>query len=130
MRPVVSVIVVVTLLVLIGCFFFLFRSNTKDFDPSGSAPQSNAGEEGVLTENEKVETGGGKRKEIPEDDIAILDPNNPLVVTFALRPELGEISIERFDKDGNQTGKPLASGTKVQIADPVNPGKRLVFTVP
>ncbi len=55
---------------------------------------------------------------------------NDLHVTLASHPEFGQISIERYDKDGNPTGEPLAQGTQVQIPDPDRPGEKIYFRVP
>lgn len=63
-------------------------------------------------------------------DLALVVDGDPLVVTLAAHPELGPISIERYDSDGNPTGQPLKSGTKVQIPDPSKPGEKIYFEVP
>lgn len=65
-----------------------------------------------------------------EDDIAVPVEGNPLLVTLAYYPELGQISIERYDSKGQPTGKPLKSGTSVQIPNPNVPGEKIYFTVP
>jgi len=55
---------------------------------------------------------------------------NPLAVTVPWLPEIGEISIESFDSNGNPTGKPLKTGTTVYIQNPTKPGEQLYFIVP
>lgn len=55
---------------------------------------------------------------IEEDAFAIPVEGNPLQVTLPWYSELGRISIERLDREGKPTGKPLASGTPVEIVDP------------
>lgn len=56
---------------------------------------------------------------------------NPLVVRLpGDNAKLGEISVEKYDSDGNATGEPLAQGTRVQIPDPNNPGGKIYFRVP
>lgn len=64
-----------------------------------------------------------------EDDFAIPVEGNPLAVTLLHYPELGQISIEAY-KNGKFTGRPLKSGTKVQISDPNNKGEKIQFIVP
>lgn len=56
--------------------------------------------------------------------------DNDLVVTLASHPGLGQISIERYDSNGNPTGEPLKQGTPVQIPDPDRPGEKIYFRVP
>ena len=65
-----------------------------------------------------------------EDDIAIPVDGNPLLVTLAFYPELGQISIEQYNKEGKPTGKPLKSGTAVQIPNPNIAGEKIHFIVP
>jgi len=56
---------------------------------------------------------------------------DPLVVVLpGKNASLGNISIEKYDSEGNATGKPLAQGTRVQIPDPNNPGGKIYFRVP
>lgn len=58
-------------------------------------------------------------------------PGNPLVVILpGANRSLGQISIEKYDSDGNATGEPLPRGTQVQIPDPNNPGEKIRFRVP
>ncbi|MDF1755054.1 MAG: hypothetical protein P1U89_19855 [Verrucomicrobiales bacterium] len=69
--------------------------------------------------------------EFDEDDVALPVEGNPLVVTLLYYPELGEISIEQYShKAGGFTGKPMKSGTKVQIPDPNKKGERIEFIIP
>jgi len=70
------------------------------------------------------------KRQIDEDDIAILVEGNPLVVTLLHYPEFGQISIEQYSKDGRPTGRPLKSGTQVQIPNPNIPGEKIIFSVP
>lgn len=58
-------------------------------------------------------------------------PGNPLAVTLpGGNSSLGKISIEKYDSSMNPTGEPLKRGTQVQIPDPNNPGKQILFKVP
>ena len=54
---------------------------------------------------------------------------NPLLVTLADYPALGQISVEEW-KDDDFTGKPLKSGTEVQIPNPEVEGAKIRFLVP
>lgn len=53
-----------------------------------------------------------------------------LNVVLVSRPELGQISVEKYDSEGKPTGQPLKSGTQVQIPDPDWPGEKIYFKVP
>ncbi|MEM1444377.1 MAG: hypothetical protein AAGF67_18675 [Verrucomicrobiota bacterium] len=66
----------------------------------------------------------------PVNDFAVAVEGDPLVVTLAYRPEIGPISIERYDSEGQPTGEPLKTGTSVQIPDPNKPGDKITFTIP
>jgi len=55
---------------------------------------------------------------------------DPLTVTLAAHPELGPISVERYNSEGNPAGEPLAQGTRVQIPNPNRPGEKIYFKVP
>ncbi len=63
-------------------------------------------------------------------EFAEFDPANPLLVRLPSRPDLGPISVERFDSQGNPTGTLLSQGTQVMIPDPERPGERIYFRVP
>ncbi len=68
----------------------------------------------------------------PKDfEYALSVPGDPLVVVL---PEphanLGQISVEKYDAQGNPTGQPLKRGTPVQIPDPNQPGEKIYFKVP
>ncbi len=66
-----------------------------------------------------------------EDGIAIPVEGKPMVITLLDYPELGEISIAEYsDELGDFTGKPLKSGTRVQIRNPQKKGEILWFLVP
>ena len=65
-----------------------------------------------------------------EMEFAEFDPANPLLVRLPSRPDLGPISVERFDSQGNPTGTLLSQGTQVMIPDPERPGERIYFRVP
>ncbi|MEC5128192.1 hypothetical protein VSU19_15610 [Verrucomicrobiales bacterium BCK34] len=54
---------------------------------------------------------------------------NPLLVTLADYPALGQISVEEWKEDAF-TGKPLRSGTEVQIPNPDIEGAKIRFLVP
>lgn len=74
-----------------------------------------------------------KEKAPPSADempYAIPTFEDPLNVTLTSRPELGQISVERYDSEGNPTGEPLKQGTQVQIPDPSRPGEKIYFRVP
>ncbi|MEM9283522.1 MAG: hypothetical protein AAGA96_16990 [Verrucomicrobiota bacterium] len=73
---------------------------------------------------------GEQARQARQDDLAIPVEGNPLLVTLAFYPELGQISIERYDKEGQPTGKPLKSGTEVHIPNPNIPGEKIRFVVP
>ena len=70
------------------------------------------------------------KRQVDEDDIALPVEGNPLVVTLLNDPELGQISIEQYSKEGKATGRPLKSGTQVQIPNPNIPGEKITFSVP
>lgn len=96
-------------------------------DPGPQTPKQESGEDPVSANTEKKKATPG----FEEADIAIPVPGNPLVVTLLHRPEIGQISIEQYsDKAGGFTGKPLKSGTKVQIPDPTKQGEKIQFIVP
>ncbi len=69
------------------------------------------------------------KKAIDANDIAVPVDGNPLVVTL-LYNDIGQISIEQYGKDGKATGRPLKSGTQVQIPNPNIPGEKITFSVP
>ena len=69
----------------------------------------------------------------PPSQIPYAEPvvGNPLAVRLpGENAMLGEISIEKYDSDGNATGEPLDQGTPVQIPDPNKPGEKIYFRVP
>ena len=67
----------------------------------------------------------------PESVDALPVPGDPLLVTLpAPHDSLGQISIEKYDSEGQPTGRPLKSGTPVQIPDPNWSGERIYFKVP
>ncbi|MEM7699941.1 MAG: hypothetical protein AAF236_16220 [Verrucomicrobiota bacterium] len=65
-----------------------------------------------------------------EMETAAVVPGDPLIVTIPSRSELGPISIERYDSEGNPTGEPLPTGTQVQIPDPNLEGGKIYFRTP
>lgn len=65
------------------------------------------------------------------DAIAMPVEGNPIVVTLREYPELGQISIEEWsDEAGEFTGKPVKSGTKLTIMNPLKKGERIRIIAP
>lgn len=83
---------------------------------------------GTSSNGPSLKTGFPARFEMPP---ARKVEGNPLVITL---PEYfktaGEIPIEKYDPDGRPTGKPLPSGTPVEISHPSDPDRKLWFRVP
>ncbi|MDF1812928.1 MAG: hypothetical protein P1V20_11960 [Verrucomicrobiales bacterium] len=131
MKPVVLITVLITLLILGAGLYFYFQVEGSE-SATGDAPESVSALSSTMQKKPQRTAGSDKinHSEIPEDDLAVPVPGDPTLVTLTWRPDLGPISIERVTRNGDLTGKPLKSGTKVQIPDPENPGDRIIFTVP
>lgn len=135
-RLLISVVVVATIGLIVA-----FLVSTRPPDPSGMPiaaetssaasdprdPQPSGAKDGVAPAKQK---NGGPKKKSEEDDIAVPVEGDPLVVTLLYHPELGRISIEQYNKDGEATGSPLKSGTQVQIPNPSISGEKIIFSVP
>ncbi|MEM9018423.1 MAG: hypothetical protein AAGC68_15520 [Verrucomicrobiota bacterium] len=134
-RILVGLVVEITI-GLVVVFFFSGDPDPGEVEPPSSAPDS--AEEDTSGAKDDFEGWGDDSEwvtyesipEVEEDDIAIPVEGEPLLVTLIHYPEIGQISIEKYDREGQATGKPLKSGTKVQIPNPNRPGEKIRFVVP